>query len=170
MTKLLDEGNTESFSYDAVKNWSEKCGIEDLFDLQKLYIPCNETDYHWSLVVIHMVNKSIKYFDSIQDNETNQRRNAGKKFVNAAWEYIVEEWKQKQSKSLMPMRDEWTLDPCASSNPKQARGSLDCGIFVCLFMDLDSLNFPLNFSQQDINEYTREKLALSVLKRKALIE
>ena len=43
----------------------------------------------------------------------------------------------------MPMQDEWALDSCALSNLKQARGSLDCGIFVYLFMDLDSLNFPL---------------------------
>ena len=170
MTKLLDEGNTESFSYHAVKNWSEKCGIKDIFDLQKLYIPCNETDYHWSLVVINMVNKSIKYFDSIQENEKNIRYNVGGKFVNAEWEYIVEEWKQKQSKSLIPMCNEWMLEPSALSSRKQARGSLDCGIFVCLFMDLDSLNFPLNFSQKDINENTCEKLALSFLKRKALIQ
>ena len=56
MSKLQDHHGSNEYNYADVKKWLKKV---DIFALNKLFIPCNELKYHWSLVVVDFIKKTI---------------------------------------------------------------------------------------------------------------
>ena len=84
--------------YDAVKRWSTraKVGGNDLKTVEYVFIPCNPSKNHWTLVVVCPVRKTIEVFDSMHGpaldkvNTTKSwlRGEFGGSYVDSEWTVV----------------------------------------------------------------------------------
>ena len=91
-TTLKDRG------YDAVKRWSSraKIGGTDLKNVEYVFIPCNPTKVHWTLVVVSPIRKTIEVFDSMHGSSADKvnttkswlRGEMGRAYVDSEWTVI----------------------------------------------------------------------------------
>jgi len=152
LTKLFDEGATDQYKYTNVKRWSKRVPGKDIFNLSKIFFPCNIGNTHWACAVIFMEDKIIQFYDSMGGS--------GKHYMNGLFSYLKDEWKAKKG-GEMPDEQQWKLIPTTSDTPCQQNG-YDCGVFTCMFADFLALDFPLTFSQKHIH-LCRERIALSIM-------
>jgi Ulp1 family protease len=82
---------------------------------------------------------------------------------------IIESYLEAEFNELPPgtmKKPQWTRVPCPFGSthvPKQGN-TYDCGVFVCLFMDLTMSRCPVTSISQDvIRKYGREWLCLALL-------
>ena len=59
MAKLL-ERNT--FNYSLVAKWAAKV---DLFSINKIFVPINIDNIHWTLLVVYVSERRLVYYDSM---------------------------------------------------------------------------------------------------------
>jgi Ulp1 family protease len=66
----------------------------------------------------------------------------------------------------------WKFRPCpkGSDVPIQAKGSNDCGVFVCFFMDIIMSNCSVELLTKEAikNDYGRDWLCLSLVEKKIM--
>ena len=137
-TKLLDEECTKTFMYENVQSWTRDV---DLFTLDKVFVPINISKCHWTFLVAYMEERKMKYFDSLGGD--------GMFYLRHFVAYLSEEWNKRncRSDSSSLREDEWTFIPRPTRIPQQPN-SFDCGVFVCLYADvlsLDGCTMPRNF-------------------------
>jgi len=136
----------------------------DIFRLDKLLIPINIESLHWFLAVVFMQEKKVVIYDSLPVEDGRED------YLTDILQYLKDEHKHKHGLDL-PNVDNWTTVPCPKGNaiaPLQGPTN-DCGVFLCLFMDLILLNCPaMVLSQDSIQEYGRAWLCASILKRDIL--
>ena len=161
ITKLLNEGsatNDGEYEYRNVKSWSQKVPGEDIFALDKIFVPINIGNMHWISAVIFMQKKRIEMFDSLGSN--------GKRYLEVLFQYLQDEHLDKKN-TCLPDLEKWKLVQTQPETPRQNNG-YDCGIFACFFADFLSIDLPLTFDQSHIDRI-RERVALSIMKGKAII-
>ena len=156
-TKLFDEGCTDEYSYKNVKRWSKKVPGKDIFALDKVFFTCNVSKSHWTCAVIFMEEKRIQFYDSMSGD--------GYGYTTGLMRYLKDEWAAKKGGEL-PDADEWKIVGAVDGVPQQENG-YDCGVFTCMFGDFLSLDRPLSFNQNHVNQ-CRERIALSILKGVAI--
>lgn len=156
-TKLLDEGCTNRYCYKNVKRWSKKVPGKDIFNLSKIVFACNVGGAHWTCAVIFMEEKRIQFYDSMGGD--------GYGYTEALMRYLKDEWAAKKGGEL-PGADQWKIVGAVNGIPQQMNG-YDCGVFTCMFGDYLSLDRPLSFNQNHINQ-CRERIALSILNGQAI--
>ena len=142
--KLAAEG------YDEVKNWNAKV---DLFHYDMILVPIHLPD-HWTLGVIQVKNKTIKYYDSLKGR--------GNAVLLNLEQYMFKEHLARKK----PLRGKYKRET-ATDNPTQSASSLDCGLFVSVYAEHISRNAPLAFDQIDMNYY-RYLVAFAILKCKSM--
>jgi sentrin-specific protease 1 len=103
-----------------------------------------------------MQEKRILYLDSLGGG--------GQTYTSAVMKYISDEWKDKQ-KSDFSDNDKWSIEDNRNNTPQQ-KNNHDCGVFVCMFAHLLSLNVDLNFDQNHIDQF-RHRIAISILRKDA---
>jgi len=130
---------------------------KDIFNLDKIFFPCNIHNTHWCCAVIFVQAKRIQFYDSMGGN--------GMYYMEGLMQYIKDEWKSKKGSDL-PDADEWKLVTCEPDVPRQENG-YDCGVFTCMFADFLSCDRPLSFNQKHITQ-CRERIALSIMKGVAI--
>ena len=71
-TKLMDVHDTKEYTFEAVKKWRvTKNGL--LLKMTKVYIPINQGNQHWVLVVIDNPSRTITLYDSLlSENSFNE--------------------------------------------------------------------------------------------------
>ncbi|CAF9939989.1 MAG: hypothetical protein ALECFALPRED_008397 [Alectoria fallacina] len=84
--------------YDAVKRWSTraKIGGNDLKTVEYVFIPCNPSKNHWTLVVVSPVRKTIEVFDSMHGASLDKvnttklwlKGELGRSYVDSEWTVI----------------------------------------------------------------------------------
>ncbi|CAD6580115.1 MAG: Smt3-specific protease [Alectoria sarmentosa] len=84
--------------YEAVKRWSTraKIGGNDLKTVEYVFIPCNPSKNHWTLVVVSPVRKTIEVFDSMHGASLDKvnttklwlRGELGRSYVDSEWTVI----------------------------------------------------------------------------------
>jgi Ulp1 family protease len=97
-------------------------------------------------------------------------------YLKAIESYLKKEYnKLYKPKTLFYKRIKkpiWKFSPCpkGSDVPIQAKGSNDCGVFVCFFMDIVMSNCPVSlFTEEAIqNDYGRDWLCLSLVEKKIM--
>jgi len=124
MTKLLDEGATNKYTYMNVSSWSNYVPGGDIFNLDKVFMPINIKDTHWSLGVIFVKEKRIQYYDSLGWDGTY--------YLRVLHEYIKDEWRCKKGTEMK--LSGWTLVNTTMDTPKQGNG-FDCGVFIMMFAE-----------------------------------
>uniref|UniRef100_A0A8U7NUW4 SUMO specific peptidase 2 n=1 Tax=Corvus moneduloides TaxID=1196302 RepID=A0A8U7NUW4_CORMO len=121
-----------STSHRGVKKWTK--GV-DIFKHDVLLVPIH-LRIHWTLLVVDLREKAIKYFDSLGQK--------GDHICKTVLKYLEEESKEKRNIELTA--SEWTLRSLGAEEiPQQSNGS-DCGVFVCKFADFITRDKPIIFT------------------------
>lgn len=124
----------------------------DIFSLYTIFFPINQDNVHWTLAVVNMKEKCIRYYDSLGGD--------GNKYLVRLLLYLVDEHQAKKDKKMD--LNGWTLEDCANDTPQQ-HNTFDCGVYTCLFADFLSMNRSLEgISPNDVSLY-RPHIALSIL-------
>lgn len=139
LPRLLDNG------YSGVRRWTRKV---DIFSFDIIPVPVHK-GIHWCMAIIHLKNKTIKYYDSM-GAPNNQA-------LNALAEYL-------KSESLDKKKTEFDLSGWTMENvrniPQQENGS-DCGVFSCMYAEFITRNRPIVFTQQHM-QYFRMKMIFEI--------
>jgi hypothetical protein len=138
ITKLLDEGNSNRYTYRNVLRWSRKVHNSDLFQLHKIFFPCNISQSHWSCVIADIQTCTITYYDSMLGN--------GDRYMHSILHYLQDDWMRTRGYDMPHVR-QWVL-----RNDKEIPvqdNSYDCGVFVCLFATCMVLDCGMEFDQSD---------------------
>ena len=145
-TTLKDRG------YDAVKRWSSraKIGGNDLKNVEYVFIPCNPSRSHWTLVVVSPVRKTIEVFDSMHGSSSDK--------VNTTKSWLKGELGRSYVES------EWTVieDP---GHPGRGKGPVqnnanDCGVFAITTAKMVVLGVnPMAVSAEDMPLQRRRLVA-----------
>ena len=154
--ELVDEAVVRSFNYDRVKTWSKKAPGRDLFELDKVLFPINQTNYHWMLAVAFMQEKCIRFYDS---NPHEKGDSQFQHYVGSILNYLKREHKDKHKVDM----EEWTKAPEDYDTPQQDNG-YDCGVFVCALAEHILFDMPLKFSQKDIPR-ARQHIAFTLIQQ-----
>ncbi|XP_023164790.2 ubiquitin-like-specific protease 1 [Drosophila hydei] len=132
--------------YSNVKRWTRKV---DIFSKDIIPVPVHVSNVHWCMAIIHMKNKTIRYYDSMGKPNSE--------VLNALENYLLEESLDKRKKPFDT--SDFTIEN-VQNVPHQTNGS-DCGVFSCMFAEYITRNKPLTFSQEHM-EYFRKKMALEI--------
>lgn len=139
LKRLLETG------YSGVRRWTRKV---DIFSYDILVIPVHK-GIHWCMSIIHLKNKTIKYYDSM-GAPSNQ-------VLKALADYLKEESMDKK-KTEFDFTG-WTTENVADI-PQQENGS-DCGVFSCMYAEFICRNRPIVFTQQHM-QYFRMKMIFEI--------
>ncbi|CAM9518324.1 unnamed protein product [Pylaiella littoralis] len=129
--------------YERVAGWTKRSrlpgGKSSLFDVQKLFIPINQGNIHWVLVVVDMGDdadddgggggggsggaKLVSFFDSLKKD--------GTKYVEAVQQYLVSELSSRDKTRQVLFAPRTRPPPNA---PRQHNSS-DCGVLMLHVME-----------------------------------
>jgi sentrin-specific protease 1 len=161
--KLLNEKEEDptkknQYQYENVSKWFVKEKIQkhiDVFAVERIFIPVNTDNMHWTLLVLHMQRKEMCYYDSMTGSQ--ERGNYLKDMLKR---WMVDEAQSNKGKSDFVEADKWCIkfEQC----PQQSNGK-DCGVFTMMFADFLVDNLALDFKQCDIVHF-REKIAADILR------
>ncbi|KAM6389031.1 sentrin-specific protease 2 isoform 1-T1 [Pluvialis apricaria] len=142
-----------SGGYEAVRRWTRSV---DLFKQDIILVPVH-LRAHWTLAVIDVRKKTVKYFDSLGQK--------GDKICQILLQYLQQESREKRNVELNV--SEWTLHSMEPHEiPQQLNGS-DCGVFMCKYADYIARDKPLNFTQTHM-PYFRRKMAWEIIHQQLL--
>ena len=110
----------------------------------------NVSGMHWAVVVIHMTEKRIQFYDSLSGR--------GNQYLEGLMQYLKDMAKKG---CPLPDADEWVLVESTPDTPQQLNG-FECGVFMCMFCDFLSMGYPLTFTQEHITR-CRQLIALSIM-------
>lgn len=136
-----------------VKRWTRKV---DIFSYDVIPIPVHVGQVHWCMAIIHMRNKTIRYYDSM--GSPNPR------VLQALESYLKEESLDKKKCEFDTSKFEIES---VRDVPKQMNGS-DCGVFSCMFAEYISRDKEITFSQQHM-PYFRQKMIFEIARGKLLL-
>nr|AKZ42306.1 sentrin-specific protease 2 [Castor fiber] len=143
----------KSGGYQAVKRWTK--GV-NLFEQELVLVPIHRK-VHWSLVVMDLRKKCLKYLDSMGQK--------GSKICEILLQYLQDESKTKRNIDLNLL--EWTHYSMKSHEiPQQLNGS-DCGMFTCKYADYISRDKPITFTQHQMPLF-RKKMVWEILHQQLL--
>ncbi|KAJ8253151.1 hypothetical protein GJAV_G00209690 [Gymnothorax javanicus] len=137
----------------AVRRWTKAV---DLFLYDVILVPLH-LGVHWSLAVIDLKAKSVKYYDSM-----GQRHD---EICNLLLFYLRDEYKVKKSKDLDVSK--WVVCSLKSSEIPQQKNGSDCGVFACKYADYIARGLPLTFTQSHM-PYFRKKMIWEILNQRLL--
>jgi sentrin-specific protease 1 len=112
-TEHPDEHGRGTYDYNRVRGWSKVARGDDIFNLDKLFIPIHANRNHWLLAVAFMQTKVIQIYDSLQQS--------GKTYLGSIFQYLQDEHKERK-KCPLPDVGKWELIPCQQTTPAQQNG------------------------------------------------
>ncbi|XP_029795565.1 sentrin-specific protease 2 isoform X4 [Suricata suricatta] len=143
----------KSGGYQAVKRWTK--GV-NLFEQELILVPIHRK-VHWSLVVIDLRKRCLKYLDSMGQK--------GHRICEILLQYLQDESKTKRNIDLNLL--EWTHYSMKPHEiPQQLNGS-DCGMFTCKYADYISRDKPITFTQHQMPLF-RKKMVWEILHQQLL--
>jgi sentrin-specific protease 1 len=159
---MFDEMNNNptlrgKYNYKNIKRWSKKVPGKDIFNLKYILCPINVHNKHWTLGVIYMEDKRIRYFDSTGGTDRAK--------LKGLLQFVIDEYKAKNDGKEMNV-SEWELVSCTSDTPKQNDG-FNCGAFLLSYCDFILQDCELKVTQSNIDEYRRQ-VALSIMKNNVI--
>ncbi|NWT61105.1 SENP2 protease, partial [Erythrocercus mccallii] len=142
-----------STGHSGVKKWTR--GV-DIFKQDIIFVPVH-LRAHWTLLVVDLRKKTIKYFDSLGQK--------GDHICKTILKYLEEESREKRNIELIA--SEWTLHNMGTKEiPLQNNGN-DCGVFVCKFADFISRDKPITFTPEHM-PYFRRKMVWEIIHQQLL--
>lgn len=138
--KLLQMGHS------GVRRWTRKV---DIFAYDVIPVPVHVGGVHWCMSIIHMRDKTIKYYDSMG--------HPNYPVLEALKKYLHEESLDK--KKVPYNTSDWSVE-CVRDCPQQRNGS-DCGVFSCMFAEFVSRDSKISFEQEHM-QYFRRKMVYEI--------
>lgn len=138
-TRLLEGG------YGVVRRWTRRV---DILAQDIILVPVHR-GAHWCMAIIHMRNKTIKYYDSLGGPNNL--------LLDALVEYLKAESMDK--KQVAFDMTGWTTEN-VQNIPQQENGS-DCGVFSCMYAEFIARKRPITFSQQHM-QYFRKRMIYEI--------
>ena len=132
MDQLIAEGSYSNYNYNNVKRW---CRHIEILGMDKIFFPINIRNTHWTLAVIFLPDRAIRYYDSANGN--------GDVYTKTIARWLHDEATTRDQR-------EWTVSPSACSRVPQQLNSYDCGVFSSFCADRISLDLELDYSQSDM--------------------
>ena len=158
----------EELKYDSVKRWAKRRGVEDIFTLQRMIVPINICNLHWTFILIDFQKQQIVYMDSLSLPDKKPPAGYTNPWTNMVREYLEKTHYDLTRKELPP---EWIA--IHGSFPQQ-EDEFSCGVFVCMSAILLTdpcvsevnglVGLPLDLVQSNIPR-VREQLVLYILKK-----
>lgn len=145
--KLLQQGHA------GVRRWTRKI---DVFSYDVIPVPVHVGNVHWCMSIIHIRDKTIKYYDSMGHENWA--------VIDALEQYLRDESMDKLKVALDT--SDWTKE-CVRDCPKQHNGS-DCGVFSCMFAEFVCRDSKISFDQQHM-PYFRRKMVYEIMSGKLLL-
>lgn len=139
LKRLLENG------YAGVRRWTRKV---DIFAHDIIPVPVHK-GIHWCMAIIHIKNKTIKYYDSMGAPNNGA--------LNALADYLKSESLDKKKVELDMSK--WKLENVRNI-PQQENGS-DCGVFSCMYAEFVTRNRPIVFTQANM-QYFRMKMVYEI--------
>ncbi len=147
---LLDDRNKDQtkrnkYSEDVGQRWLRH---EDFISSKGLLIPFNQGRNHWILVKVDFDRKCISYIDSMcgEGKRTEERV---KKRMQAIVTFIAQRWTNLPEKTPHIKETDWSFVH-SKDGVSQQNNVVDCGVFVCMYVDYimlgHALHFPPNLS------------------------
>jgi hypothetical protein len=127
LSKLYKDAG--QYDYDAVRRWTMPGRLKaigqsrsSILDCDRIIVPVNQSNMHWTVAVIDIKNKRLEYFDSLlgQDDEC----------LEHLAQYLVDEFKNKRGEDREEILDWKRHYP---KNIPRQRNGYDCGVFLSLF-------------------------------------
>jgi len=144
-TKLADRG----YDYKGIRRWTKNI---DIFALDALLVPINQSRSHWVLAVANMREKRFEFYDSLGGR--------GKAQMEMIRQYLADEHMDKKKTELD--LGEWEDVAWKRSEiPYQDNGS-DCGAFMCQFASTLVRNVAVNFTCHDM-PYMRRRMVVEIM-------
>ncbi|XP_059615590.1 sentrin-specific protease-like [Phlebotomus argentipes] len=145
--RLLQAGHS------GVKRWTRKV---DIFEHDVIPVPVHVSNVHWCMAIIHLKNKTIRYYDSM--GQPNMR------ILDALEQYLKSESLDKKQR---PFDMSGWQKECIANAPRQMNGS-DCGVFSCMFAEYITRNSEITFTQNDM-PYFRQKMIVEIATGRLLL-
>ncbi|KAM6304959.1 sentrin-specific protease 2 [Aegotheles albertisi] len=142
-----------SGGHKAVGRWTKAV---DIFKQDLIFVPIH-LSMHWTLGVIDVRRKSIRYLDSLGQK--------GNKICETLFKYLQEESRQKRNLDLAA--SEWTLFSTEPHEIPQQQNGSDCGVFMCKYADYISRDKPMAFTQNHM-PYFRKRMVWEILHQQLL--
>ena len=157
LTKLQESG---TYNHNLVRKWTcRRSSKVDIFEKRQIFIPCNINSCHWTLVVVDMRLKRIRYLDSQGFGKSTLVLEQVPKLI---LRYLKDEWEDKKKQKLGEMNwNDWRIDVNQTNIPQQSNNH-DCGIFTFMNANFLSIEQELTFNQNQI-DHIRPKLVLLLL-------
>ncbi|KAI1899255.1 hypothetical protein AGOR_G00059920 [Albula goreensis] len=136
-----------------VRRWTKAV---DIFLYDIILVPLH-LGVHWSLAVIDLKAKTVKYYDSMGQRHDD--------ICSLLLVYLKDEYKIKKSKELEVSK--WVVSSLKSSEIPQQNNGSDCGVFTCKYADYIARGLPLTFTQLNM-PYFRKKMIWEILNQRLL--
>eukprot|EP01083_Nonionella_stella_P090835 253826_1 len=143
-TKLSGDVNGV-YNYKKVRRWTSKLklkplGVNDIFELDRVFVPIHVNISHWVLACLNMKTKTIEYYDSMGGSNSGARE--------CLRRYLMDEWKDKRGEVYTGI-DDWKYNKFTPGidMPEQLNGC-DCGVFTCKNADYISDGRTFTFTQE----------------------
>jgi hypothetical protein len=125
-TRLMREGyDFPGYDFPGVRRWSKSGSTPvDIFAFEKVLIPINYRKFHWALIVVNNLLRTLAYYDSCRSlgfTGEHQMEQVGK--------YLHDEHLDKKG---TPLPQAYRVVAAPADLAQQKNGH-DCGAFVCAF-------------------------------------
>jgi Ulp1 family protease len=111
----------------------------DIFNFDLLFIPTNVNNMHWTMIVVKMQSKEIRYYDSMSSD--------GIIYTNLVKDWLVREMFLKKKQELKI--SQWKVMTKEAGVPQQISNGNECGVFAMICADFVSDNFPMTFNSEN---------------------
>ena len=143
-SKMRDQNG--EYCYDGVKKWMKSV---DLPKYGKFLFPINIENRHWALTVLDMDNKTITFYDSLNDYYTFMDMGIFNSWLRDELKMTSQEFKDYQVVNY-------------TSCPQQLN-CCDCGVFMLAFALLINLNLAVELMNQKSAYFVRRQIAASII-------
>jgi Ulp1 family protease len=157
MSLLVENTANRTLGMDSVKEFKDVVKNAtrgtDIFSCDKMYIPTNINNCHWTMTVVNFPEREIHYYDSLSGD--------GKKYTNILIKWLACELMFRKSEELDIKQ--WKIISKEPHVPQQTGNGTECGVFYMMCADFTLDNLPLVYSLGDM-KFFRNKIAADILR------
>ncbi|KAK3931993.1 Sentrin-specific protease 1 [Frankliniella fusca] len=135
--------------YECAKKHTQK---KDFFNFDLVLVPIHKNMNYWVLAVIDMVERKIRYYDSMNGQYIH--------CPSILLKFLEQEYETRNNAKL----EDFLWSAQHMEVPKQDNGC-DCGVFVCKYAECEGRGVPCTFSQANMPTF-RKEIMLSIIKGK----
>ena len=144
----------ESKQYSFGETLKRRAIKKDVLNQERIFIPINISNTHWTLLIIFLDEKKLCYYNSLKDG--------GSKWLNIALTWLKDVSKEIKGADDDFNIEEWKLIESDPTNVPQQHNIFDCGVFTIYCADYISDDLPLTYNQDQM-PMNRKRICQAIL-------